>query len=341
MIPLAFLLLRYRDTSLRDATSPKLPPRHATRPAISLSPPSDLSPPRELSPLGNLSPPHDSFSPLHAALMLALAVACAASTDIVSNYETTVDRHISEIMPLFLSDELNFEWNSRMVSQRLIHTREYGQLVWQEYALPWPLANRDLLMQCDRKIDHRAQKVTSQCRSVEHPDAAVSDHVVRLVLKHTMWEVTPLPGDRTRLALRLELPASATAGMPKFVINYCQRQSLRDSVADLLAAVERLKLPTHRSFIPWGRTRAEADAARAAAYDDPSPAAAKWFFIYTIYTSVCSALFGSLSAFTIAALALACAFIQGGGIGLFWAFRRGLKSSSTGPRSSALKPQAT
>ena len=128
-------------------------------------------------------------------MLLSVVVAASATShlaDIVTSHEITVDRHISEIMPLFvrlclhlhlasacrvlpglyathgvphtfqlvfslrvclismlvwqMSDELNAEWNTRLTSQRLLNTRELGQLVHQEYALPWPLAPRDLLM---------------------------------------------------------------------------------------------------------------------------------------------------------------------------------------------------
>lgn len=264
--------------------------------------------------------------------MLVFAIACAAAPDLVAQYETTVDTHISEIMPLFLSDELNFEWNSRMVAQRLIDTRDLGQLVWQEYALPWPLANRDLLMRCERKIDHRSQRVTSRCGSVEHPTAPISDHMVRLVLSNTMWEVVPLPGDRTKLSLKLALPASATVGMPKFVINYCQRQSLRDSVTDLLAASARLKLPADESFIGWGRTREQIASARAAAGGaDQSQSAAQWF-IYTIFSNVYSMLVESLSRSAMAVITLAFIFVHGGAFGLYCAYRRATKTSSSGWR---------
>lgn len=259
--------------------------------------------------------------------MLQLALLAAAATDIISQYETTVDSHISEIMPLFLSDELNFEWNSRMLSQRLIDTREYGQLVWQEYALPWPLANRDLLLHCDRKIDHRLQRVTSQCKSVNHPSAPISDHVVRLVLSNTKWEVTALPGERTKLSLTLELPASATAGVPKFIINYCQRQSLRDSVSELLAAAKRLKLPVHETFLGWARTHAEEALARAAARNSISHAApvVQWLFIYTICSGIYNTLVGSLSVWTVGALAFAFAFVQGG-IFAYFGYRRSIRA---------------
>ena len=71
-----------------------------------------------------------------AAARRALACACAAMACVAvegakaassgrqlkSVYTTIVNRHISEIMTLFLSDTLNFEWSSRLVSQRPVPT---------------------------------------------------------------------------------------------------------------------------------------------------------------------------------------------------------------------------
>merc|ERR1719324_1904402 len=57
------------------------------------------------------------------------------------------------------------------------------------------------------------------------------------------------------------MPASVTVGVPKPIVRYCQRSSLRDSVENLLAALERLGLPPHESFLRWKRSRAVAAAA--------------------------------------------------------------------------------
>ena len=226
-------------------------------------------------------------------MLTLMAAALADLGTFRATYETIHDGHISTLMPLFLSDELNSEWNQRLSAQRLIHTRDLGAIVHQEYALPWPMLPRDLLMRCNRVVDHRAQKVTSTCGSVEHSSAPTTARAVRMEIKRTEWELTPLPGDRTRLRLELELPKRVAIGVPKFVVNYCQRHSLRDSVEALLSTAARLALPSHRAFIGWGRSRAEAAAAgRAAALDDDGAhrAAGGWSSLGVLLTAAALAL---------------------------------------------------
>lgn len=120
-------------------------------------------------------------------------------------------------------------------------------------------------MKCDTVRDARAEKLTSTCYSVDHPSVPRSNKAVRMELRRTAWEIYALPGERTRLSLEIEIPAAAAVGVPAFVVKYCQRSLLQDSVNALLEANARLRLPPHMSFIGWRRDRRATRAARAAA----------------------------------------------------------------------------
>jgi len=149
---------------------------------------------------------------------------------LTASYETTIDLHVSHITRLFLADELNKEWNSRLSVQRTLSTREHGEIVYHLYDLPWPLSPRELLMKCDRSIDHRAHQLTSSCYSVEDESLPKSTDAVRVELRHTEWRITSLPDERTHIQLFIEIPASAAIAVPNFIVRYCQRSLLRDSV---------------------------------------------------------------------------------------------------------------
>ena len=201
--------------------------------------------------------------------------------------------------------------------------------MWQEMQVPWPLVNREVLLQCERNVDQRAQRVTSKCHSVEHDEAPITERAVRLFLRKTAWELTPLPGDRTKLSLTLELPAISTAGVPKFIIDYCQKKSLKDSVTDLLNAADRLRLPAHRDTIAWARSKAAASAAQQQTQSEPADGVGE--------ASQPTLRGGLVSVHTmvraVGALALALALLQGTALGLYLAYRRASKSNSSSWRS--------
>jgi len=85
---------------------------------------------------------------------------------------------------------------------------------------------------------------------------------VRVELRHTEWRITSLPDERTHIQLFIEIPASAAIAVPNFIVRYCQRSLLRDSVTAFLQANDRLQLPPHPSFIGWQRSRSATSKAR-------------------------------------------------------------------------------
>jgi len=196
--------------------------------------------------------------------MIGIVLGAVAVADLKAAYTTVADKHISDVMPLFSSDALNFEWAERLTHQDRIWTSEHGYLAYQQHSLPWPMSSRDLLLACEVKTYARDAYLTSECRSVEHPAVPHQRGVVRLTLTYTLWRLEALPGSRTRIHLEMGVPVHAAHGVPSRIVNYAQRSSLRDSVTAFLAAVDRLNLPPHEKFIQWRRSRAEARHAREA-----------------------------------------------------------------------------
>jgi len=210
-------------------------------------------------------------------LTLALSLLGVSANGLKSSYETTVDMHISEIMPVFLDVDFNHEWAERLMHQEMVRTKDLGSLCYQQHKLPWPLSPRDLLLSCDIRTDARSGIYQSECHSVEHPSMPSPTGFVRLEMERTFWRLEALPGGRTKLGLEMAVPMAATAGVPKSLVNFAQRTSLRDSVTALIAAVQRLHLPPAKDYVHWRRTRAEVVAAARVASVSDIPS--MWMFM--------------------------------------------------------------
>merc|ERR1719478_2053292 len=118
--------------------------------------------------------------------MIMMLTACAlAPADISVSYSTIVPHHVSDIMSVFLADDLNQEWSPSLESHTILYSQQQGALAHQQHKLPWPLAPRDMLLKCDRTMSSRDGVITSECHSVEDDIAPMRQDVVRLWLSRT------------------------------------------------------------------------------------------------------------------------------------------------------------
>ena len=145
-------------------------------------------------------------------LNFALAITTGA---LKAQYITTVNQHISEFMPVFQNPHLNGEWNSRMSNQRFLRCPVNGQVVHQQYSLPWPLKPRELLMSCTSAVLHREQAVVSTCHSAHSDLVPVTDEAVRMEIKESNWRLTALPRGRTRILVDLTISEQCEPRAPE------------------------------------------------------------------------------------------------------------------------------
>ena len=102
------------------------------------------------------------------------------------------------------------------------------------------------------------------------------------------------------------MPASNVAGVPKYIVKYCQTRSLKDSVSQLVAAVQRLQLPPHADFLKWRRSRAAAAAAMRRVPQSSAPSLLATLAEQAPASSIATFIAAVLGAFVLHALAFAC-----------------------------------
>ena len=62
-----------------------------------------------------------------------------------------------------------------------------GKAAHQVYRLPWPIANREFLLQCTESVIESASQFHSACKSLEHSTVPVGAGNVRGQLFHSSW----------------------------------------------------------------------------------------------------------------------------------------------------------
>ena len=233
-----------------------------------------------------------------ARSILIASLGLTGAKPLKATYKAEFPEHVSELMPVYLTPELNHEWNHRMSRQILKTDTKYGDIVHQTYGLPWPLKPRELLMHCENSISHREATLTATCHSVLTDTVPVTDAAVRMEIMESQWRFEALPGNgkmktrvtvyiliserfavgvRTRRATATtprtrslflplaHIPSPSSTHAASFVIKFVQDHSLKESVTQFVKACRRLKLPPLAEYAGWKRTRQQRLSALAAA----------------------------------------------------------------------------
>ncbi len=156
---------------------------------------------------------------------------------------------VADLLAVFLKAELNPRWNTALSRQQLKPQATGPPLALQLYPLPWPLANREFLVQCEERTVQSTRTFLQSCRSVEDADFPVSEGAVRGLLRRSSWEFQTLPGGRTRISF--ESFVDPQGDLPKWIVSAAQQLGSHQLTNALLALQARLSLPPHPAFVHW------------------------------------------------------------------------------------------
>lgn len=135
------------------------------------------------------------------------------------------------------------EWIDNLSNGRLLATiGPFHKVFYQAFDSPFPAKDRDLVYEAKTRRDAKTGKIYVEMRSVDHEKAPKSVGV-RVDLKYTRYEITPLPDGR--LAVVLETLSDPKGALPKFFVN----QTLRNYPVRLFQGLRRQVLKPHAKSV--------------------------------------------------------------------------------------------
>ena len=116
--------------------------------------------------------------------------------------------------------------NSHLASKKLGQFGGLKSTIYQELHFPWPLSNRDLVMERNVIVHDKDKTLTSTYRSIEDDRFPEKDSVIRALTPYTMWKFTSLTGEHGEhggTRIELETLTDSKGGIPIWLINYMQK----------------------------------------------------------------------------------------------------------------------
>jgi len=136
------------------------------------------------------------------------------------------------------------EWIENFDKGYLIEKKsDFHKIFYQAFDSPFPASDRDIVYEARTRRDAKTGKVYVEMRSVLHPKAPKTVGV-RVNLKYTRYEITPLK--EGRLHVVLETLSNPGGSLPDFLVNWAQR----DYPVKLFQGLRRQVKKSHAKLAP-------------------------------------------------------------------------------------------
>lgn len=135
--------------------------------------------------------------------------------------ETELDAAPEQVLWVLATNERRTEWVDLCAESRVLERLgPYDQVIYQRFALPWYLSDRDYVYRATA-VRTPEGGVELRLSSCEHPQAPETCGV-RARLIESRYLLTPLPGGKTRIAV--EIHTDPMGMVPKWLVNVVQAE---------------------------------------------------------------------------------------------------------------------
>jgi len=160
-----------------------------------------------------------------------------------------VDAPIAALLATFLDVEHATEWMDQCNGSSIVEDAgERHKIVYNRTHAPWPVADRDAVLDNVLSFDERERRVRLEFSSVTHPRKGAVDGVVRMPFLRGHWYLWPEAGGRKT---RVEYQVHADPGglLPAFLVNYASKDLPKKTIAGLRAQLKRRSYPQVEKWI--------------------------------------------------------------------------------------------
>ena len=165
--------------------------------------------------------------------------------------EADVDVSLGVLAEVLWRDGMGVEWVDMMVlSERVELVNEDTKIVHQGYELPWPISNRDYVMEESATFDPATKTFTLQFKSVEHAAMPVLDDYVRAKATRTYWrlQANDTPGSTH---VEVEVHTDPMGMLPAWLVNMIQKDWPSNTITNLTARAKKGDIGEHPKTAGW------------------------------------------------------------------------------------------
>jgi hypothetical protein len=137
--------------------------------------------------------------------------------------EVVTDLHIGKVLSVFLDHTQRKHWVDRYKDSKVLaKPAPLTEIYWIQFQLPFPVSNRDYVLQAEGDADPNKRVFTTHIKSVERADKPVDDCCVRAVTR-TKYIFEAIPGtEKTRLTV--EVNTNPKGSLPDWLVNLIQKK---------------------------------------------------------------------------------------------------------------------
>ncbi|CAM9238908.1 unnamed protein product [Scytosiphon promiscuus] len=172
--------------------------------------------------------------------------------------ETVVDEHIGRLYTAFLNTTSTLDWVRFLVEVEELPAVAgssrgrggdggAGGILFQKYDMPWPVKDREVVLQRNVRLDKRAKKMIATYQSTDHPARPITSSAVRAIVHRTSWILTSMGGSRT--AIDFETSTDPKGSLPSAVVGFMQMKFPRDTVAGFVSSARDVEV--HSAMVKW------------------------------------------------------------------------------------------
>ena len=164
---------------------------------------------------------------------------------------TTVELPACQLISFYVDPKLATTWVDMLVDYKMITIKEHHTLVWQKYDMPWPVTDRDFLLDVNvKRPNDRSLMVTLvSTEDARFPTPGPDDNVVRGRMSPSSWTFTQLSDSSTRVDMVGHVDPSGA--FPPWLTNLIQHTFPYNTLSAFIREAGKVKVPLRTECADW------------------------------------------------------------------------------------------
>jgi len=163
---------------------------------------------------------------------------------------TTANLPIGQLLAVFNDPSERKNWVDRYAEHVTIEKGQYQELYWIHFGLPWPVSDRDYVLEAKGIADEATRTFKVKIKSVTSPKKGEDDCCVRATAIGTYYEFTALPGAK-KTKIVVEVHTDPKGALPNWLVNLIQKSWPSKTLGGLVEHTAKIKKAPLPEFANW------------------------------------------------------------------------------------------